>query len=642
MKALRKEAQVMWRLNGPTNILRLYGVCYEPPGLVFEYCNAGTLQQWLWAEVSTPDRSGRLQTTFVSTHRLADASTSTSTPSSSDSAAGKRRGQRSGDSEDDDDEDDGPPNYDALLRDGVIQGRLNSSHSLLICQELISAVAFLHSRHTAHKDIKSANVLVQRLAVSPQSAAAQPVLCVRLSDFGSARLQQSVTVAGSTLMSGGATGGTARWSAPEALTGGEDGEDQKADRSEAQHDARVDTSESTVSQAGTAPSTPDERSADVYSLGLLIAEVFTSLPPYAHLINPTKLLTAILTHRPPYDESALEAISPALLQLVHSCCAVRPRRATLTELRYQLWPRLMASLLHWDKDTTHPPAEQTRGEERAVPRKPTPIPVRPRPVLSSSTSSSPITSPPSSASPPPLRSASVVAHPAATGPSPPRLPSAAIISSSPSTQQATAEKQERLVQLSRSQMIAILEAAHQRSAPAVVDELAATTVQTTPASSVSTSSPLSAPHSHQPTVFTFPSTPAPPAAASPLVASASPSRLPSASVSQAAASPPPTLPSAEDVKQLKRLLQTNRLDEAMELATQSPQGILRGMKTIILDHLRDLLKDNLLQNIRLVVEVAKKWSPASHTTHTHNHSSSVPLAAPPLPQCPLTRCCRIR
>ena len=314
LASLRREAQIMWLLNGQTNILRLYGVCYgDRPGLVFELCNRGTLQQWLWTEVKASNAQDRLATTgFVSNDELMTRATTA---------------------------DAGQPSLYAQQRaKGAIQGCLDLSQRLLFCQELLSAVAYLHGRHFAHGDIKSSNVLVHELGRTAEHGAGlsedtPPLLCLRLCDFGSVSVMRSISMqVGSTLLRSAPTGHTLRWSAPELQMAAPHHTEPNPDRAEA--------------AAGLlAPSSvADERSADVYSLGLVIAELFTSLPPYAWLVS-SQVHHALYTRMLPYGEVQLQSVSPALLRLVQRCTAHAHSRASLAELKYRLWPQLMASLL---------------------------------------------------------------------------------------------------------------------------------------------------------------------------------------------------------------------------------------------------------------------------------------------------------
>ena len=246
---------------------------------------------------------------------------------------------------------------------------LSLPQRLLISQDLINAVSFLHSKHLAHGDINSSNVLIHDLSVGLAPPSANDIsshlplprlLCVRLSDFGSAQVQASFTgKLGSTLRGHSAAGGTLRWSAPELLL--MDGDGQSDETYAAAVAARTNDSSVEVSSSssdGLSPkssqtvSSQKYRSADVYSLSLLLAELFTSLPPYADLPNG-KVHHAIFTCRPPYNETLLNNVSPALTRLVRACSGPVVQRATLAQLKYQFWPDLLAGSLRMEQSVSH-------------------------------------------------------------------------------------------------------------------------------------------------------------------------------------------------------------------------------------------------------------------------------------------------
>ena len=202
-------------------------------------------------------------------------------------------------------------------------------------------------------------------SVSPSPATSapppQPLLCVRLSDFGSAKVQASFTgQLGSTLRGLSAAGGTLRWSAPEQLMDDADGLQTMAAGSSTDAElspagSAASSSLHSTSSTASPPSSPEDRSADVYSLGLLLAELFTSLPPYAHLPD-AKVHHAIYTRQPPYSDALLDAVSSALTRLVQACSRPVGQRATMTQLKYQLWPDVQAELSGWQRRAAHVPA----------------------------------------------------------------------------------------------------------------------------------------------------------------------------------------------------------------------------------------------------------------------------------------------
>ena len=173
LRQLRREAHLMWTLNGHANTVQLLGavldedaVEQERVGLVFEYCNGSTLTERLW--------EANLETNSFDKVEGAAAFT----PSE----------------------------------------RMHAAY------QLIQAVTFAHNKSVVHRDIKSANVLLHQLesarrgSISDRSPS-RPSSIVKLSDFGSARAVAHISGMSSLASAGsvrvGSTGGTYRWSPPE-------------------------------------------------------------------------------------------------------------------------------------------------------------------------------------------------------------------------------------------------------------------------------------------------------------------------------------------------------------------------------------------------------------------------------------------
>ena len=56
VQMLRREAKVAWRLNGNPQCVKLHGTCPQPPALIYEYCNWGTLSDLLYQQVWDDDQ----------------------------------------------------------------------------------------------------------------------------------------------------------------------------------------------------------------------------------------------------------------------------------------------------------------------------------------------------------------------------------------------------------------------------------------------------------------------------------------------------------------------------------------------------------------------------------------------------------
>ena len=156
VRMLRREARISWRLNGGQQCVKLHGICLDPPGLLYEFCNYGTLQDLLY-QASWDDK-------------------------------GRRRFE---------------------------SRKLLASEDRISCvAQMLQGLSFLHSKGFVHRDLKSSNCLVHNLGTDDE-----PVLVYKLSDYGSTRTiidfvrssSFSATASGDVRQNGG----TLRWLAPE-------------------------------------------------------------------------------------------------------------------------------------------------------------------------------------------------------------------------------------------------------------------------------------------------------------------------------------------------------------------------------------------------------------------------------------------
>jgi serine/threonine protein kinase len=158
LKVLKHEARVVWSLNGHPNCVQLYGICLDPGGLIFEYCNAGTLQAMLYRMVyDEPTRVWKSESLQL----------------------------------------------------------LKLSQKISCVTQTLNGLYFLHTKGYVHRDLKSANCLLHNYGTSEV-----PLLNVKLTDFGSARqIADFVRSSPFSSSSGGSghhqSGGTLRWLAPE-------------------------------------------------------------------------------------------------------------------------------------------------------------------------------------------------------------------------------------------------------------------------------------------------------------------------------------------------------------------------------------------------------------------------------------------
>ena len=158
IKILKREARIVWALNGNTYCVQLYGICLQPVGLIFEYCNAGTLQSRLYRTV-----------------------------------------------------------YNETSETCAFQSLqvLKIPDKISLVGQLIQGLYHLHSKGFVHRDLKSPNCLIHNYGT-----AEVPLLNLKITDFGSSRkIADFVHSSPYSNSTGGAdkhqNGGTWRWLAPE-------------------------------------------------------------------------------------------------------------------------------------------------------------------------------------------------------------------------------------------------------------------------------------------------------------------------------------------------------------------------------------------------------------------------------------------
>ena len=291
-QALRKQAKIAWMLNGHPNIPHLYGWCREPRGLVMEFCNSGSLKQWLWCAVLQVD----------STVLVRNESLPRSHPRETDSSPSTAENEA-----------EGFVTYESLLAAKTIRGILTPSQRKLACRSLLDAVSRLHLEHLSHGDIKSENILVNKEASG--------VLQFKLCDYGSANFQASFPNLAmfSTLRASPMEGGTTRYLAQEKF----------------EMDDLEETDGRKVKGEAGGYTKDNDRAADIYSAGLVIAEILTALPPYHRCITEHSVNRAMLQKKPPYEEAMLSDVNPLLTTFVDQCRlppADRPKISNVLEL----------------------------------------------------------------------------------------------------------------------------------------------------------------------------------------------------------------------------------------------------------------------------------------------------------------------
>ncbi|KAF8600006.1 hypothetical protein BDV93DRAFT_608934 [Ceratobasidium sp. AG-I] len=158
-----------------------------------------------------------------------------------------------------------------------------------LCQQLVTAVVYLHKLDVVHGDLKGANILVSDDGT------------LQLTDFGLAVMHDAtVQLSKSTSQIGG---GTLRWMAPELVFGNEAEGDltDQTNRSmnEALTRAKEDQDENEV-----APSLC--RETDIYALGMTMLEILTGKRPFNEIEKDTLVIVALSKgKRPQYPRKVL-------------------------------------------------------------------------------------------------------------------------------------------------------------------------------------------------------------------------------------------------------------------------------------------------------------------------------------------------
>ncbi|GEM_PF-3551809 len=170
------------------------------------------------------------------------------------------------------------------LKSLIKSGKLDIPRAVEIFKQVLSGVAFAHSKGVIHRDIKPANVLITKTGIA------------KIGDFGIAKLEgvEGLTKAGTSL-------GTPLYSAPEQILG------KKVDHR-----------------------------ADIYSLGVMFFEMLTGRPPFvSETGSDYEIQKAHIEKRPPRPSSLNPEIPPVLDRIVLKCLEKNPdkRYSSAEELR---------------------------------------------------------------------------------------------------------------------------------------------------------------------------------------------------------------------------------------------------------------------------------------------------------------------
>jgi tRNA A-37 threonylcarbamoyl transferase component Bud32 len=231
---LHAESSILAKLSHRSIVSVLaINLCKESPFLVMEYCDAGTLKDLLHP---------------------------------------RRRSSRS---------DKKAPAAAAAGTTPVIGCELNLRHRLILAEQVISAVAYLHARYVVHRDLKPANVLLK--SVPGDHPNDEPKFVAKLTDFGLSRTRSRTGAGLDTVL-----GGSYPFLAPEAFR-----------------------------------STPITQSVDVYSFGIMLHEIVSLEKPWSGY-EPFQITVAVAVEGKRPRIPTTKTVPKSVWTLVRSCWSQEP------------------------------------------------------------------------------------------------------------------------------------------------------------------------------------------------------------------------------------------------------------------------------------------------------------------------------
>jgi serine/threonine protein kinase len=209
------------------------------------------------------------------------------------------------------------------------QGRFSAQDAAALVFQVCNALESAHAAGIVHRDLKVANVFLQRADAHTTR--------IRVLDFGIAKLLDNERLlAAETLTRSGVLLGTPQYMAPEQIEG-----------------------------------RPVDRRADLYGLGALFYECLTGRPPYGTDVPHQRILLDILTKPPPRPSTLLPSLPPAIDDLVASLMKRLPAERPASAAEVQA--RLLA--IYPDLQDYRPRFVRPRDSEGPHPRKRSDAPV---------------------------------------------------------------------------------------------------------------------------------------------------------------------------------------------------------------------------------------------------------------------------
>ncbi|KAI0565916.1 Serine/threonine protein kinase [Gracilaria domingensis] len=191
-------------------------------------------------------------------------------------------------------------------------GGLPVTSFVRIAMHIARGILYLHDEGLAHRDIKSANILLTE-QISQQTRAFSPSVCAKIADFGLSKYIDKATGGGTvmqSIMEPGRLEATYSYLAPEAFGGDKSnvmrrGDDEDAD--EPRYDEMA-------------------KKRDIYALGVLFWEMLTGNIPWAGVSLPDVYVRVCVRSDRPGPALDETVVSKTVRRLVERCWSQNPHK----------------------------------------------------------------------------------------------------------------------------------------------------------------------------------------------------------------------------------------------------------------------------------------------------------------------------